>query len=120
MRKPLHPIGSGGTAQTPFANTSVRVMTTKQDTITDTKDTTGVGLGGGFQVILHNDDHTPFDYVVGCLMQVFNHSQEMSVKIAMEAHTRGRAIAQVEEEESAMKHCLALRNSGLGADVEHI
>lgn len=95
-------------------------MTTRQDTVIESRNSVNDSLGGNFQVILHNDDHNPFDYVVSCLMQTFDHDQAMSIKIAMDAHNRGKTIAQVEDEEGALKHCLALRNSGLGSDVEHI
>lgn len=73
-----------------------------------------------FQVVLHNDSHNTFDHVVTCLTRVFGFGKQMAIKVAMEAHTRGKAIAEVEEEKSAVKHCLMLRVSGLGADVERI
>jgi len=95
-------------------------MSTKHETVTGTRESVGDGLGGGFQVILHNDNHNVFAYVVFCLMKTFDHNKSMAEKIATEAHTKGKAIAQVEDEEGAMRHCLALRLNGLGADVEHI
>ena len=95
-------------------------MTTMTNTITRPRDSTGSGVGDGFQVILQNDDHNAFDYVVACLVKIFDHNEAMARKIALEAHERGKAIAQVEDEESAMKHCLSLRLCGLGADVEQI
>ena len=95
-------------------------MATKVDTVVKPRHTSNGGVGGGFQVILYNDDRNVFDYVVVCLMRVFDHGEPMARKIATEAHSNGKAIAQVEGEEEAVRHCLALRLSGLGADVEHI
>lgn len=73
-----------------------------------------------FQVILHNDDHNDAAYVVLCLMKVFSHGQQLAFKIMMEAHTRGRSIAEVEAETPAMKHRDQLRSLGLSATVERV
>ena len=72
------------------------------------------------QVILHNDDHNEAGYVARCLMQVFGHGQDMAVKIMMEAHRRGRSIAEVEAESAAIQHRDQLRSFGLSATVEKV
>ncbi len=94
-------------------------MTTKHSNVTRTDTGTGSGTGG-CQVVLYNDDHNAFDHVVTALMNVFGHPQRLALHITQEAHQKGKAIAEVEDEQSAMKHCLALRIYGLGADVEKI
>ena len=45
-----------------------------------------------FRVLLHNDDVTPFDYVIGTLAKVFTLSSEISEHIALTAHHEGLAI----------------------------
>lgn len=72
------------------------------------------------QVILHNDDHNEAGYVARCLMQVFGHGEDMAVKIMMEAHRRGRSIAEVEAESAAIRHRDQLRGLGLSATVEKV
>jgi ATP-dependent Clp protease adapter protein ClpS len=72
------------------------------------------------QVVLHNDDHNAAEYVVVCLMKVFKHDQPLAVKIMMEAHTRGRSIAEVEAESHAVRHRDQLRSLGLSATVEKV
>lgn len=85
----------------------------------DIREGIGGGTGtGGSQVVLYNDDHNEYGYVVHCLMAVFNHPESMAEKITNEAHTKGRAIAEVEEQEKAQAHVAQLGSMGLKAEVE--
>lgn len=81
------------------------------------KDGRGTGLCGG-QVVLYNDNHNTFEYVVSCLCSVFKHSGSLAEKIAMEAHNKGRAVAEVEEPEKAKEHAEMLKTMGLKAEAE--
>jgi len=42
-------------------------------------------------VLIHNDDVTPYDYVIALLMAIFELSDELAEHIAWVAHTRGTA-----------------------------
>ena len=53
-------------------------------------------------------------------MVVFGHTIEMSAKLALEAHTSGRTIAEVEDAEKAILHKEQLISLGLTAEVEKI
>lgn len=93
-------------------NNSTRVLE-KQDT--------GTGTGfGDYQVILYNDNHNTCEHVAGCLMTVFGHSFDMATKIMLEAHRKGRTIAQVEGRDDAVRHCGQLVSKGLESKVEKI
>jgi ATP-dependent Clp protease adaptor protein ClpS len=70
-----------------------------------------------YQVILYNDDHNTMDHVVRCLMQVFGHTEALAVKIMVEAHERGKAIAEVEAETPARLHHDQLTSFGLSAAI---
>lgn len=72
------------------------------------------------QVVLHNDDHNEAGYVAECLIRVFGHVQDLAWKIMMEAHRKGRAIAEVESETPAVRHRDQLRSLGLSATVEKV
>jgi len=72
------------------------------------------------QVVLHNDDVNSVEHVVKCLQTVFAHNMELAAKIMMEAHQKGRSIAEVETETPAMEHRDQLRAYGLSATVEPI
>lgn len=94
-------------------------MSTQTIERTGIKEGVGGGTGvGGSQVVLYNDDHNEYGYVVNCLRTVFKHSESMAEKITNEAHTRGRAIAEVEEQEKAQAHAAQLGSMGLKAEVE--
>ncbi len=71
-----------------------------------------------FQVILHNDDYNAMEHVVRCLMRVFGHSEPLAIKIMLEAHERGKAVAEVEAETPARRHRDQLQSLGLTATVE--
>ena len=42
------------------------------------------------RVLLHNDDYTTMEFVVGILCTVFQKSQDEAVKIMLAVHERGR------------------------------
>lgn len=46
----------------------------------------------GRKVVLYNDDHNNFDHVEECLIRICFKNKNEAKKIAMEAHTKGRAI----------------------------
>lgn len=48
-----------------------------------------------WKVIFLNDDHTPMEFVVGVLLEVFKHSQETAKSITMDIHNTGSGIAGV-------------------------
>ena len=73
-----------------------------------------------YQVILHNDDKNTPEFVVQCLISVFAHPEELAVKIMLEAHSTGQAIAEVESETEAKLHRDQLQSYGLSATVEKI
>jgi ATP-dependent Clp protease adaptor protein ClpS len=45
-----------------------------------------------YNVILDNDDHHSFDFVVGVLCKVLGCPPERGYQLAMQAHTSGRAV----------------------------
>ena len=73
---------------------------------------------GNSQVVLYNDDVNPFEHVVSAVMSVFGHPEAVARKVTLEAHTRGRAVAEVEDEEAARRHAAELGAFGLKAEVE--
>lgn len=73
-----------------------------------------------YQVILHNDDVNFADFVARCLMRVFGHTEQLAYRIMMEAHNKGRAIAQVEGESEARLHRDQLQSFGLTATIEKV
>lgn len=54
-----------------------------------------------YAVLLHNDDYTPMDFVVGVLREVFHKSEIDAVEIMLCAHRSGHAVAGVFSREVA-------------------
>lgn len=48
-----------------------------------------------YAVLIHNDDHTPFDVVVEVLKQVFSMNKGRAMSIMMAAHTSGKATVEI-------------------------
>ncbi len=44
-----------------------------------------------YRVIIHNDDVTPFDFVIATLVTIFELSFRRATHVAYEAHTQGNA-----------------------------
>jgi ATP-dependent Clp protease adapter protein ClpS len=80
----------------------------------------GSGIDGFYQVVLFNDEVNTCEYVMACLIRVFNHSEAMAKKIMMEAHQKGKTIAQVERQIEAIGHAAMLKAAGLQTEVEKI
>jgi ATP-dependent Clp protease adaptor protein ClpS len=68
------------------------------DTIKD------VSLAPLWRVLIHNDDRTPFGFVMGVLVEIFKLSAERSYAITLEAHNGGVALVVVEPREHAEFH----------------
>jgi ATP-dependent Clp protease adaptor protein ClpS len=48
-----------------------------------------------WKVILLNDDHTPMEFVIGVLTEIFKHSQETAKDITLQIHTEGSGIGGI-------------------------
>ena len=68
-------------------------MTTTTDIKLDEKIKQKVREPKKWKVILLNDDHTPMDFVVGILTEVFKHSEDGARDITLQIHQQGSGIA---------------------------
>jgi ATP-dependent Clp protease adaptor protein ClpS len=48
-----------------------------------------------YQVVLHNDDHTPMEFVIELLKNVYFHDQSQAEQITLSIHNDGRGIAGI-------------------------
>jgi ATP-dependent Clp protease adaptor protein ClpS len=94
--------------------------TTLHPPIVEKEAAAGERLEDMCQVVLFNDDHNSMEYVIECLIKIFAHPEELAVKIMIEAHVKGKAIAEVESETPARLHKEQLQACGLTAEVERV
>jgi ATP-dependent Clp protease adaptor protein ClpS len=74
----------------------------------------GSGLGGGWRVIVLNDDHNTFDHVAATLARVVpGVSLENGYKMADQIHNRGQAIVWTGQKEPAELYWEQLSGAGL-------
>lgn len=60
-------------------------------------------------VLIHNDDVTPYTYVINILGAIFLLSEEIADHIAWTAHTKGTAVVVVRPRAEAGKLAMAAR-----------
>ena len=48
-----------------------------------------------YKVLFLNDDHTPMDFVVSLLVEVFRHSEKTAQELTMKIHSDGQAVVGV-------------------------
>jgi ATP-dependent Clp protease adaptor protein ClpS len=75
-----------------------------------------------WKVVLLNDDHTPMDFVISILTEIFKHSQETAKDITMRIHTEGSGIAGVYSfeiaEVKAVEATALARNNGFPLQIK--
>ncbi len=79
---------------------------------------TDEGTGEHAQLIVYNDDHNTFEWVIQCFVEVLNHSSEQAEQLSLIIHFKGKATVK-----TAPKHILkpkkdALIDRGLSAVIE--
>jgi len=48
-----------------------------------------------YKVIMLNDDHTPMEWVMNILQQIFKHNQQSSEAIMLQIHNEGSAVVGI-------------------------
>ena len=69
-----------------------------------------------YQVVLHNDDYTPMDFVVTVLMEIFHHTPEAAVARMLAVHEEGKAIVGVYPKDIAQTKCLQVLERAMAAN----
>ncbi len=73
---------------------------------------------GPYVVILYNDDHHGFDEVILQIQKATGYDVERCADVALEAHTRGRAIAYTGTEETCERAARILRQIRLQVETD--
>lgn len=64
-------------------------MSAETQTLTKTR----IKTPSMWQVVLHNDDYTPMDFVVHLLKTVFKKTDSEAIQLMLNVHEKGRGIA---------------------------
>lgn len=71
-----------------------------------------------FDLILYNDDHNTFDFVIECLVKVCKHEMIQAEQCTYLVHYKGKCAVKHGEYEKLEPMCTALLDRGLSAKIE--
>jgi ATP-dependent Clp protease adaptor protein ClpS len=74
--------------------------------------------GNPAQLIVYNDDHNTFDWVIQCFMEVLNHSSEQAEQLSLMIHFKGKATVKTAPKPVLKPKKDALVDRGLSAVIE--
>lgn len=74
-------------------------MGSQTETVTHTQ--TDVKYPSRYQVIVHNDDYTPMDFVIRMFVEIFGKDVETAFSLTQKIHNEGGAVAGLYSREVA-------------------
>ena len=75
-------------------------------------------LDNGHNVILYNDDHNTFDFVIETLVDLCEHEATQAEQCAFIVHFNGKCCVKQGSEKRMLAICREMRRRGLSAVVE--
>ncbi len=70
------------------------------------------------ELVVYNDDHNTFDWVIDCFIDVLGHSSVQSEQLALIIHFKGKAIVKSGPKKDLKPKKDALVDKGLSAIIE--
>jgi ATP-dependent Clp protease adaptor protein ClpS len=77
-----------------------------------------IDTGNHSKLVVHNDDHNTFEWVIKCFTEVLCHSTEQSEQLSMLIHFKGRATVKTASFNALRPFKDALVDRGLSAVIE--
>ena len=77
-------------------------------------------IGNLAQLIVYNDDHNTFDWVIKCFMEVLGHTHAQSEQLSLIIHFKGKATVKTAPKSVLKPKKDALVERGLSAVIEEI
>jgi ATP-dependent Clp protease adaptor protein ClpS len=77
-----------------------------------------IGSGLRSRLIVHNDDHNTFDWVIKCLVEVCDHNPAQAEQISIIVHFKGKATVKTGPKSELQPMKDALIERGLSATIE--
>lgn len=76
------------------------------------------GKGNQARLLVYNDDHNTFDWVIQCLMEVLDHTEEQAEQLSLIIHFKGKATVKTAPVSVLKPKKEALIDRGLSAVIE--
>ncbi|MBL7831224.1 MAG: ATP-dependent Clp protease adaptor ClpS [Saprospiraceae bacterium] len=89
---------------------------TQEDVMVETELETR--LGKHAELIIYNDDHNTFDWVIQCLMEICNYTYEQSEQLSLIIHYKGKATVKTAPKPELRPLKDGLIDRGLSAVIE--
>lgn len=77
-------------------------------------------VGDHAQLIVYNDDHNTFDWVIQCFMEILKHGSAQAEQLALIIHFKGKATVKTAPKNVLKPKKDALIDRGLSAVIEDI
>ena len=75
-------------------------------------------VSNSHQLVVYNDDHNTFDWVIQCFIEVLQHSSQQAEQLSLIIHYKGKAIVKSADYDSLKPKKDALIDRGLAAVIE--
>ncbi len=75
-------------------------------------------VGNKYQLIVYNDDHNTFDWVIQCFVEILQHSAEQAEQLSLIVHFKGKATVKTAPKTQLKPLKDALVDRGLSAVIE--
>ncbi len=82
------------------------------------EDESDVDAGHPAHLIVYNDDHNTFDWVIQCFVEVLNHTSEQAEQLSLMIHFKGKATVKTATKRELRPKKDALIDRGLSAVIE--
>lgn len=82
------------------------------------EDEVDTGSGEVAHLLVYNDDHNSFDWVIECFMEILQHSSQQAEQLALLIHLKGKATVKTAPRDVLQPKKDALIDRGLSAVIE--
>lgn len=79
-----------------------------------------IGSGNSSELVVYNDDHNTFDWVIQCFVEVIGHSPVQAEQLSLLIHFKGKASVKEGSRNDLKPYRQALIDRGLSAVIEEI
>ncbi|MEL7119685.1 MAG: ATP-dependent Clp protease adaptor ClpS [Bacteroidota bacterium] len=72
------------------------------------------------QIVVYNDDHNTFEWVIECFMEVLGHTHQQAEQLSLIIHFKGKATVKTGPKNELKPQKDALIDRGLSAVIEGV